>query len=333
MPHCGIFIAPLNLPGRSAFGRDPVRALVVDHASPGHLTLTDVPDPRPAAHEALVRVEAFSLNSGEIHAATRPETPDGTRLGWDAAGVVVQAAADGSGPAEGQRVVTVGHTGWAELRAVPAALLGTAPQGADPGALSTLPVAGLSALHALRRMGPLLGRRVMVTGASGGVGRYAVQLAARAGAQVLAVSRDPGRAAELRALGATEVLTEPAAVRSPVAGVLDNVGGPHLVDAFAALGAGGTLVSVGRSSGADAILPPDALLGDGGRHDRSIRTFFLFGDPAPDFTAELTWLAHELAEGRLDPGVSRRAPWTRHAQAVEALLGGTLHGKAVLDVE
>ncbi|GGO52853.1 oxidoreductase [Streptomyces daqingensis] len=310
-----------------------MRALVVDHASPGHLTLADVPDPRPAGNEALVRVEAFSLNSGEIHTATRPGTPDGSLLGWDAAGVVVRAASDGSGPAEGERVVTVGHTGWAELRAVPATLLGTAPKGADPGALGTLPVAGLSALHALRRMGPLLGRRVMVTGASGGVGRYAVQLAARAGAHVVAVSRASGQAAALRTLGASEVHPEPAAVRKPVAAVLDNVGGPHLVDAFAALGAGGTLVSVGRSSGADAVLPPDALLGDGGRHDRSIRTFFLFGDPAPDFSAELTWLAHEVAEGRLDPGISWRGPWTRHSEAVEALLGGQLHGKAVLDVE
>ncbi len=310
-----------------------MRALVVDHASPGHLTLAEgVPEPRPAAHETLVRVEAVSLNSGEVHAATRPETPDGTVLGWDAAGVVVRAAADGSGPAEGERVVIVGYTGWAELRAVPAALLGTAPQDADPGALGTVPVAGLSALHVLRRMGPVLGRRVMVTGASGGVGRYAVQLAARAGAHVVAVSRDPERADALRALGAHEVHPEPADVRQPVWAVLDNVGGPHLVDAFAALEAGGTLVSVGRSFRADAVLSPDVLLGDGGRHDRSIRTFFLFGDPGTDFSADLTWLAHEVAAGRLDPGISWRGPWTRHAEAVEALLGRRLHGKAVLDV-
>ncbi|MDT0267682.1 zinc-binding dehydrogenase [Streptomyces sp. DSM 44915] len=307
-----------------------MRALVVDHTSPGHLSLTDVPDPQPAAHEALVRVEAISLNSGEVSRATDPATPNGARLGWDAAGVVVRAAADGSGPAEGDRVVTLGETGWAELRAVPATLLGTAPRDADPGALSTIPVAGLSALHVLRRTGQLLGRRVMVTGASGGVGRYAVQLAARAGAHVVAISRDPDRAGELRALGASEVRPEPAAVTEPVAAVLDNVGGPHLVAAFAALSAGGTLVSVGRSAGADAVLTPDALLGDAGRHDRSIRTFFLFGDPATDFAADLTWLAAEVTAGRLDPGISWRGPWTRHPEAVEALLTHRLHGKAVL---
>ncbi|MET9291067.1 zinc-binding dehydrogenase [Streptomyces sp. NPDC003077] len=311
-----------------------MRALVVDHASPGHLSLTDVPAPRPAAHEALVRVEAVSLNFGEVHMATHPDMPDGTQLGWDAAGVVAQAAADGTGPAEGERVVTVGHTGgWAELRATPATLLGVAPKDADPGALSTIPVAGLSALHALRRMGPLLGRRVMVTGASGGVGRYAVQLAARAGAHVVAISRDPAQADGLRALGAHEIHPAPAAVRQPVSAVIDNVGGQHLVDAFATLSAGGTLISMGRSSEADAVLPPDALLGTEGRHDRSIRTFYLFGDPATDFSADLTWLATEITEGRLDPGISWRGPWTRHSEAVHTLLDRRLHGKAVLDLE
>ncbi|MGI5231811.1 zinc-binding dehydrogenase [Actinoallomurus sp. CA-142502] len=310
-----------------------MRALVVDHTSPGHLSLTDVPAPRPAAHEALVRVEAVSLNFGEVHEATRPEMPAGTVLGWDAAGVVVQAAADGSGPAEGERVVTLGEAGWAELRAVPAALLGTAPKDADPGALSTVPVAGLSALHVLRRMGPLLGRRVMVTGASGGVGRYAVQLAARAGAHVVAISRSPAQADGLRALGAHEVHPGPAAVQQPVAAVLDNVGGQHLVDAFASLSAGGSLVSVGRSSEADAVLSPDALLGNEGRHDRSIRTFFLLGDPTTDFSADLTWLAGEIAVGRLDPGINWRGPWTRHSEAVKVLLDRRLHGKAVLDLK
>ncbi|MET9859724.1 zinc-binding dehydrogenase [Streptomyces smyrnaeus] len=309
-----------------------MRALVVDHSSSGHLSLTDVPSPRPAAHEALVRVEAVSLNFGEVHGATRPEIPDGTVLGWDAAGVVVQAAADGSGPAEGEKVVSLGETGWAELRAVPAALLGTAPKDSDPGALSTVPVAGLSALHVLRRMGSLLGRRVMVTGASGGVGRYAVQLAARAGAHVVAISRSPAQADVLRALGAREVHPEPAAVQQRVAAVLDNVGGQHLVDAFASLAAGGSLFSVGRSSEADVVLSPDALLGNEGRHDRSIRTFFLFGDPTIDFSADLTWLAGEIAAGRLDPGISWRGPWTRHSDAVEFLLDRRLHGKAVLDL-
>ncbi|MEV4006165.1 zinc-binding dehydrogenase [Actinomadura sp. NPDC049753] len=309
-----------------------MRALVVDHGAPAHLTLTDVPDPIPAPGEALVRVEAVSLNYGEVSAAADPKAPEGTVVGWDAAGTVVRAAADGTSPAAGTRVVTVGVTGWAQLRAVPAARLGVVPDDADLGAVSTVPVAGLTALHVLRRMGQLIGRRVMVTGASGGVGRYAVQLAARAGAEVVAISRNPSQADELRALGAHQVHTDPAAVEQPVFGVLDNVGGRHLVDAFNALEAHGTLVNVGRSSGADSVLPPESLLATDGRHDRSIRTFYLYGEPAADFSADLRWLAAEVAAGRLDPGITWRGPWTRHTEAAQTLLDGRLHGKAVLDI-
>lgn len=309
-----------------------MRALVVDHTAPAHLSLAEVADPVPGPGEALVRVAAASLNFGEVKDATDPSAANGTVIGWDAAGVVVQAAADGSGPAVGTPVVTLGTAGWAELRAVPTNLIGTVPDGADLGAISTLPVAALSALHVLRRMGPVLGRRVLITGASGGVGRYAVQLAARAGAEVVAISRDPAQEKGLLALGAAEVRTSVADVGRPVFAVLDNVGGPDLVAAFAALEAGGTLINVGRSAEADAVLPPEAFLGTEGRHDRSIRTFFLLADPAAGFSADLTWLAAETAAGRLDPGISWRGPWDRYAEAVRALVGRRLRGKAVLEI-
>ncbi|MFE5504602.1 zinc-binding dehydrogenase [Amycolatopsis japonica] len=310
-----------------------MRALVVDHTAKAHLSQADVADPEPAPGEALVRVEAVSLNYGEVKGAIDPSTPDGSLIGWDAAGVVIEPAADGSGPAAGTRVVTLGETaGWAELRAVPAKRLGVVPDGADLGAVSTIPVAGLTALQVLRRMGQLLGRRVMITGASGGVGRYAIQLAARAGAEVVAISGNPALEDGLRALGAHEVHADPAHVERPVAAVLENVGGQQLVDAFATVEAGGTVVSVGRSSGADSVFPAAALTPTDGRHDRSIRTYFLLADPAEDFSADLTWLAAEIAAGRLDPGISMRAPWTSYSEAVTALLERRLHGKAVLDI-
>ncbi|MGW4801046.1 alcohol dehydrogenase catalytic domain-containing protein, partial [Nonomuraea sp. NPDC004297] len=202
-----------------------MRALLIDHSTASGLRLGESADPVPRPHEALVRVRATSLNFGEVKHAIA-DAGDGAVLGWDAAGVVERAAADGSGPAAGTPVITLGLDGaWAELRAVDTATLGVVPAGADLGAISTVPVAGAGALRALRRIGPLLGRRVLVTGATGGVGRYAVQLARRAGAHVVASTGNPAEHGDgLRALGAHDVVAHPDQTGAPVDGVIDNVG-------------------------------------------------------------------------------------------------------------
>ncbi|MGW2156188.1 zinc-binding dehydrogenase [Nonomuraea sp. NPDC001699] len=308
-----------------------MRALIVDRSVPGGLRVGEAPEPVPAPGQALVRVTATSLNYGEVRHGLQ-EAPEGTVLGWDAAGVVVQAAADGSGPAAGTPVVTVGESGgWAELRAVSTDWIGVAPQDADPGAISTIPVAGATALRALDRLGPILGRRVLVTGATGGVGRYAVQLARLGGAYVIAATGDPARHGEaLRALGADEVVASPAESGGRLDGVLDLLGGAPLVEAFDQLTEGGTLVAVGHSTGEGESFPFGALFGGADRHDRSLVTFHLLY--CQGLRRDLTWLAGQVAGGTLSPEITWRGGWDDATEAVTALLERRVHGKAVLDL-
>jgi NADPH:quinone reductase-like Zn-dependent oxidoreductase len=156
------------------------RAVVVDPEAPGRLVIRPVADPVPDRGEAVVRVRALSLNRGEVRRAGMAAA--GWRPGWDLAGEVERAAADGTGPAVGARVVGLLNEGaWAERVVVPSHALAELPGKVTYSQAATFPVAGLTALHALARGGLALGRRVLVTGATGGVGDFAVQLARLAG--------------------------------------------------------------------------------------------------------------------------------------------------------
>ncbi|CAM5673681.1 hypothetical protein SANTM175S_00794 [Streptomyces antimycoticus] len=148
------------------------------------------------------------------------------------------------------------------------------------------------------------GPRILVTGATGGVGRYAVQLARLGGAHVIASTGDPDAHGDgLRTLGAHQVVKDPAEIDEPVHGVVD-VGGPQLVAAYDKLAAHGTLVSVGHVTGQPETFPFGALYGNEGRHNRSIVTFYLLD--RPDIGADLGWLAERVATGDLDPQITWR---------------------------
>src|SRR5579884_3193389 len=203
-----------------------MRALVSRPDAP-FAELADVPDPEPRPDEALVEVHAFSLNRGETRRLEQLEP--GTVTGWDLAGTVRRAAKDG-GPAQGARVVGLKNVGaWAELAAVKIEHLAELPGGISFEQAAALPVAALTALRALELGGFVLGKRVLITGASGGVGRFAIQLAKLGGAHVTAVAR---RHEGLTKLGADEAAPEIPAAGPGYELVIDAVGGPVLGQAI-----------------------------------------------------------------------------------------------------
>lgn len=314
--------------------RNVMRAVVVDPEAPGRLSFGEVAAPSPAPPEALVRVEAFSLNRGEVRRATTAEP--GFRPGWDLAGTVERAAADGSGPPRGSRVVGFLPAGaWAELAAVPTDSLAALPGDVTLTQAATLPVAGLTALYALDPGGNLLGRRVLVTGASGGAGHFAVQLARRAGARVVGVVRREEHVDLVREAGAHEVVVSEdcsgAEVHGPYSLVLESVGGAALGNVLGMLAPGGTCVTFGVSAAAETTFDARAFFGTGGA---SLYGFILFHEVlAKPASGGLDRLARMVAAGSLRPHVSREAPWTEIAQTARGLMDRAYPGKAVLRVE
>ena len=180
-------------------------ALAAAPGAPGGIELREVDEPRLGPGVAVVEVRASSLNRGECSALRTAE--DGWRPGWDVSGVIAGAAPDGSSPPNGTRVVGWANGGgWAERVAVRSDHLAPIPKEMGFEVAATLPVAGLTAVGTLELGGPLAGKRVAITGAAGGVGRFAVQLAHAAGANVTAVVGSPERGLGLPELGTDEVV-------------------------------------------------------------------------------------------------------------------------------
>ncbi|MFF7338887.1 zinc-binding dehydrogenase [Streptomyces sp. NPDC008163] len=292
----------------------------------------EAPEPEPADNEAVVAVEAFSVNRGETFQLDGglARRWDGWRPGKDVAGTVARAAADGSGPAVGTRVVAhpPAH-GWAERVAVPTTDLAELPDSVDAVTAAALPLAGLTALRLLRATGPVAGRRLLITGASGGVGHYVTELAAASGAAVTAVSATVERGAKLMELGACELVTSVEDAAGPYDVVLESVGGTSLPTALAALAPGGLLVWFGQAS----------------REPATLNFFDFFGGPNQariqhfDYTTSDTTYGHDLAAlvrlvagGRLHPEIGSVRDWSRTADAIIDLRARRVRGNTVLTV-
>lgn len=301
-----------------------MRALVAPDAS-----LADVPAPTPFPHQAVVRVRAASLNRGELRRL--PTQDRGSLTGWDLAGEIAQEAADGSGPKVGTRVVGITNgppRAWAEEVAIDTRDVAVIPDEVTFEQASTLPVAGLTALKALDVLGSVIGKRVLVTGASGGVGRFAIQLARIGGAQhVTALARRREGLSELGADDVTDTLTGDHSFDA----IIDGVGGPAFADALTHAARWARVVSFADTTKEPASFPTAEL------YRRGVRIDGLLIFPALDAEGgarkAFDRLIALVAAQRVDCQIDLTTGWQNAPQAIDALLGRRVAGKAVLLVD
>ncbi|MFE2414316.1 zinc-binding dehydrogenase [Kitasatospora sp. NPDC059408] len=306
-----------------------MKALVTTELDPLTLELRSVPDPRPRPDEALIEVHATALNRADLLLAVR--RPVGSPIGLDVVGTVLRPASDGSGPPAGARVVGLAdNDAWAELAAVRTDRLTGIPDGVCDTTAVTLPVAGLTALYALQRAGWLLGRRTLVTGASGGVGRIAVQLALAAGSEVTAWVGSPARGAGLADFGAQVVTGYDEPPTAPVDILVDSVGGEVFSTGYQLLRRGGVATVFGNTVRSELRLPADW-----GHARPGVRIEYLFlldEVTRRDVPADLTLLLGLVAAGKLAAEPGLLTPWSDPQHAVDALRSREINGKIVLSM-
>ncbi len=265
--------------------------------------LRELPAPEPGADELLVQVHAAGINRGEL---TLVQMREDFRPGQEIAGVVA------AGPREGERVVGLADWhGWAEYAAVPEHRTVPLPDDIDFATAAALPMAGGTALNLIRLGGDLLGRNVTVTGASGGVGVIATQLARLAGATVTAVSAVTDESPDGQHL------------------ILESVGGASLDQAIAKVALGGLILVFGNSSKERSTID---FRDFAGRDRVRVQTFFSahYEHLAADNLRTLLGL---VADGRLDVQVGLQTPLAEVNDALDALDQRRVAGKAILTVE
>jgi len=314
---------------------DQTRAILVDTSHPGRLAVRAAALAPAAANELTVRVTAISLNRGEVkRAVTQMET--GARPGWDFAGMVEEAAILG-GPKPGTRVVGLLPTGaWAERVRAPITSVALLPDSVTDAQAATLPVAGLTALYALRKGGSLLGRKVLVDGASGGVGHFAVQLAAASGALTYAHIRREELKASVAEWCQGGVIVGPTLEAARAAGpfhlIVESVGGSALGAALTMLQRSGSVVTFGVSESPNVTFDSGGFFRAGGV---ALYGLLLFDEIARSEPASegLALLAGLVDRQQLAPPVDLEAPWTEIAEVAKKLMDRSFAGKAVLHVQ
>lgn len=300
--------------------------------------LVDLPDPEPGDDHLLVRVHAASVNgfdlfqaSGRLTAMMPHEFP--AVVGRDLAGVVEAVGSGWTDVEVGDEVL--GHvpslpplrTGsFAERVGASSLVIAGKPPELPFETAAAIPLAGSTALAAVDAIVVQPGDTVVIVGATGGVGSFAVQLAAQRGARVIATARPGDEASLVTALGAAETIDYGAGdiaaqlrdrYRDGVAGLIDLV---NRDDDFARVAAlvrdGGRAATTLGAADADAL----AARGVTGTNVR--------GMPTPEV---LAWLADQVATGRLRVEIQASFPLTEVETAIQAFSAGT-RGKIVLTV-
>jgi len=275
----------------------------------GRLQLREAPDPVPRSNDVLVRVEAFSLNRGELRTAAL--AADGTIPGWDVAGTVVSTVP--GGPPAGTRVAAMTSGGaWAELAAVPLHATAEIPEDLSIAVAATLPLAGLTVMRALAVAGPLLGKRALVTGQRGGVGTLAMQLLSFAGADTVGC-----RSA--------------ADVQGDYDLILESAGGDSFTAAIDRIASCGTIVTIGNSSEQDSTINVRNLYRKGAV---TIYGLIIFEEVESRCIGarELRFLLDSAARGSLHVEIGLERDWQELEQVLPELEQRKFGGKAVLHV-
>lgn len=303
------------------------------------LRLDDLPTPTPGTGEVRLRVIAAGIDAGISHlmegsprvvrlaiGLRRPRTG---RLGIDVAGVVDAVGPEVDTLAVGDLVYGAGSGTLAEIAVAKARHLRPVPLGVDPVKAASLTVSGVTAVQAIAAAGVSAGHRVLITGAGGGVGVHAVQLAVAAGAEVTAVC-SAAKAELVRSLGAARVIdyTSSPVDGGPYDAILDIAGGRDLATMRALLTRRGILLMVG-SEGGGPVLGGLARQLQGAAQSPwvSQRLRSLVSTVRPESLDELH---RHVVAGTVRPVVERRFPLADAAAAIEHQRAGRVLGKVVV---
>lgn len=318
-----------------------MQAIVQDrYGSPTHLRLADVDRPALEDDRALIHVRAASVNAQDwrrvradpflmrsMYGLRRPTNP---LLGADAAGVVEAVGPEISHLQPGDEVMGFRAGAFAEY--VAGRMFVRKPANLSFEEAAAVPVAGGTALIAVRDKGELQpGQRVLVTGAGGGVGTFAVQIAAALGGEVTATTSS-ANIDLVRSLGAHRVVDythdDVARLTDSFDLILDIAGVPSMARLLRLLAPGGRLVQVGASKGGGG--PMRGLL-------EAIARRRLLRQPIVSFIADITLddlrtLKEMIEAGKVRPVIDRRYPLAEVPEAIAYVERGHARGKVVISV-